>query len=362
MKIRFISSSLLAVVFLASQAAADTITLKDGKVLEGKILNDKGDSYEIEYNVNKSGSIKDKKRVLKTDVANVSRVRPEDKDFEAIAKLVPTPDLLTVADYQQRIQAVNGFLAKYPKVSKAKEADAILKTLTKEMAEVEAGGRKLNNLMVPAAQYRADAYDMDAKVLEAKILTAVKDGKQLAALRAFAELDRDFQGSASYRAVVPAVLKTLQAFRTQVNASLASYDSRMEKREADLAAMGAEDRANTTRALSEEATQLEARYQAEKAAQQAWVTPHRDHKQSLEDCASLAESEIQRLVAPAESSTTGDPGKAYRTAWKIFQGEADAEAAEKALADAEATGLPEKYMRMLEDAAKASGAIKPDAP
>jgi hypothetical protein len=182
----------------------------------------------------------------------------------------------------------------------------------------------------------------------------------MSALRIFAEMDKDFQGSDSYRAVIPSVVRALQAFRGQINASLSTFDARMEKRAADLEAMPAGERAKVERALAEQDAQLEARYQAEKAAQQAWVTPHRDHRQSLEDCSSFAESEIQRLTSPGEAPATGDPGKAYRAAWKTLRSEADAEAAEKALSDAEASGLPEKYIQMLKDAAKASGALKSD--
>lgn len=359
MKIRSIPSSFLAVVFFAAQASADTFTLKDGTVLEGKVLRTEGDVLVIEYQVTKS--IKDVRRVPKAQIAKIAEIKLDDKAFEAIAKMVPTPDLLTAEDYQQRIQAVKGFLAKYPKGAKAKEAEAMLKKLSDEAAVVEAGGRKFDGSMVAAADYRANAYDLDARVLETKVQQAVKASQWLPALRAFAELDKQFQGAAAYRASLPSVLKALQAFRTQVNSSLSTFDARMDKQAADLGTMSAEDRNNTKQALAEQAAQLEARYQSEKAAQQGWVTPHPSHKQSLEDCASLAESEIQRLTTPPDS-TTADPGKAYRTAWKLFRGEPDAEAVEKALADAQAAGLPDKYLQMLQEAAKAAGGSKPDAP
>lgn len=360
MKIRFISSSLLAFAFFAAQASADTFTLKDGTVLEGKVLSKEGDVLVIEYQVTKS--IKDVRRVPRAQIAKISEVKLDDKAFEVIAKLVPTPDLLTAEDYQQRIQAVKGFLTKFPQGTKTKEAEAILKKLTAEATQVEAGGRKFDGSMMAASDYRANAYDLDAKVLEMRIRDAVKAAQWLPALRAFAELDKDFQGSVSFRASVPAVLKALQAFRTQVASSLTTFDARMEKQAADLEAMASGDRTSTKAALDEQAAQLETRYQAEKAAQQVWVTPHPSHKQSLEDCSSLAESEIQRLTQPVESSTTGDPGKAYRTAWKVLRGEPDAEAAEKAISDAQAAGLPEKYIKMLQDAATASGAVQPAAP
>jgi aspartyl/asparaginyl-tRNA synthetase len=158
MKIRFIPCSLLAFVFVAAQAGADTITLKDGKVLEGKILKTEGDNYVIEYQVTKS--IKDVKKVPKADVAKIVEIKLDDKAFEAIAKLVPTPDLLTADEYAERMQAVKAFLTKFPTGTKKKEAEAILKTLTDEAAKVAAGGRKFDGMMVSGTDYRANAYDM----------------------------------------------------------------------------------------------------------------------------------------------------------------------------------------------------------
>lgn len=352
MKLRFLSLPLLVVLGLAAQSAADTFTLKDGTVLEGRLLRTEGDVYVIEYQVTKS--IRDIKRVPRAQVAKHVQVAEDAKAFEAIGKLVPTPDLLTAEDYQQRIDAVKAFLAKYPKGTKVKEAGDVMKKLQAEYDVVKAGGRKYEGLMISGADYRADAYDMDARMHEAKIREAVKNSQWLPALRAFAELDKDFQGSASYRAVTPLVLRAMRALKGQVDASLASYDERMEKREADIEAMTGEDKANTRRAIDEQTAQLEQRYQAEKSAGQVWVTPHPSHRQSLEDCASQSESEIQRLSSPPEAGT-GDPGKAYRAAWKVLRGEPDEEAAEKAMTDAQEAGVPEKYLGMLKEAAKASG-------
>lgn len=365
MKNHFISASLLSALLLASHASGDTFTLKNGTVMEGKVLKkvkdkDGAEVWSIEYQV--MPGIKDVKLVPKAQIAKVAEIKLDDKAFEAIAKLVPTPDLLTADDYQQRLDLVKAFLKKYPDAKKTKDAEAILKTLTDEAAKVAAGGRKFDGLMVSQSDYLPDAYDMDARVVDAKFRAAAKNAQWLTALRAFAELDKDFQGSSIYRAAVPTALKAMQTLKAQVAASLATFDARMAKQTAELEAMPGGDRANVKRALDEVAAQLEARYQAEKAAQQAWVTPHADHKQSMEDCVSFADSEIQRLATPPDAATA-DPGKAYRAAWKILKGgKVETEAVDKAMTDAQAAGLSEKYLTLLKDAAKASGAIPTEAP
>ena len=329
-------------------------TLKDKTVLKGEVIRIEGDVYVIEYQY--SASIKEQKRVPKADIVKIVTDKPDAKAFEAIAKLTPTPDFLTAAEYQQRLAAVKAFLAKFPDGSKANEAKAILKTLSEESAEVAAGGRKVGGLMIKAAEYRANALDLDAQVLEAKIRSAATSGQLLTALRAFAELDKEYQTTVCYREVLPVVVKVLQSFRGQIDATVKTYEARMEKRTADLEATPPAEREGTKRAFEIETARLEKLYQAEKAAGQAWVTPNADHKQSLDDDLNLADSELQRLNTSPPAATDG--GKVFRRTWKVIHSDAEAEEMEKSMAAAEAAALPERYLKLLQEAAKASG-MKP---
>jgi hypothetical protein len=367
MKFPFIASLLvfLSTFPFAGQASAAPLTLKDGTVLKGdfvlkdgtvlkgEVIRMQGDAYVIEYQW--KPNIKDIKIVPKQDVVKIVSEKLDEKAFLEIAKLTPTPDLLTVDDYKQRLLAVKTFLTRFPKSAKLKEVNAISQTLTEECAEVAAGGRKIQGSMIKGADYRANAFDLDARVLEAKIRSAAKNSQWLMALRAFADLDKEYQSAACYREVLPVVLKVLQEIRAQVAASLASYDARMEKQTSDLEKMSQTEREDTRRALDEQAAKLEKSYQLEKKSQQVWVTPHANHKQSLEDNNSLAESELQRLSTAVEPATV-DGGKIFRDAWKVVHSDADAEAMDKALADAEAAALPARYLKLLQDAAAASGA------
>jgi hypothetical protein len=359
MKINSLTSSLLLVFGFVVPGVADTFTLKDGKTLEGKILRTEGDVYVIEYQYNRS--IKDIKKVPKSDVVKITSAKLDDKPFEAIAKLTPTPDMLTADDYKQRLLAVKAFITQFPKSPKLAEAEAIHKKLTEECAVITAGGKKLQGMMISGADYRANAMTLDARVLETKIRDAADKAQWLVVLRTFVDLDKDFQSVASYREVLPVVIKSLQAFRAQVAASLDGFDARAEKQLADIESLPPRDKQNSERALTEQAAELEARYKKEKTALQVWVTPHPAHKQSLEDNSSLAESELQRLTqALAAPAPAADGGKVYRDTWKILHSEATPEEIEKALAAAEAASLPERYLKVLQAEAKAAP-VKPAA-
>jgi hypothetical protein len=346
----------------AGKVIEGTFTLKDGKIIEGKVVREQGDAYVIEYQVNKDKKgITDIKIVPKKDVLKITTVKPDEQAFEVLAKLLPTPDLLTAEDYKQRSLAVQAFITKFPQSAKLKDAQAILKTLAEESAAVAAGGRKLQGLMILAADYRANAFDLDARVLEAKIRDAAAKSQGLALLRTFVDFDKDYQSAACYREVLPLVIKSLQAFRTQVAADLTSFDARMEKQAAEIEKMPPRDAENSKRELAARALALEAHYAKEKAAGQVWVTHDPTHKQSLEDNSTLAESELQRLSGTLrQPAPTPDGGKVFRNTWKTIHSDADAEAVEKALAEAETASLPERYLKRLQAEAKAAGAKPAD--
>ncbi|KAB2642545.1 MAG: hypothetical protein DVB26_02270 [Verrucomicrobia bacterium] len=337
-----------AVVLKDGTVLKGEFTLKDKTVLKGEVIRIQGESYVIEYQV--TPSIKDLKTVAKADIVKIVTAKPDAKAFEPIAKLSPTPDFLTAEEYQQRLSAVQAFLVKFPKGSMVKEATAILETLSEERAEVSAGGRKVGGLMIKADEYRANAFDLDARVLQMKIRNAAKTGQWLTALRAFAEFDKDYQAAACYREVLPVVVGVLRTLRSQIDASLKTFDARMDKRTAELEAMAPADREASKRAIDGESAKLEKLYQLEKAASQAWVTPNVDHKQALEDDLALADSELQRLTGAAPAA--GDAGKVFRHTWKVIHSDADAEEMEKSVANAEAAALPERYLKLLQEIAK----------
>ena len=368
MKLPSVISSLVLVLGFASSGLAPAaairlkdgtvmrgeFTLKDGKVLKGEVVRMLGDAYVIESPNPKSAGIKDTNIVPKADVVKMVLEKPDEKPFlDEIAKLVPTPDFLTVEEYKQRIQAVKAFLAKYPNGSRAKDAAEILKTLSDECADVEAGGRKVGGLMIKPAEYKANAFDLDARVLETKILNAASNGQALTALRAFADLDKDYQTAACYREVLPVVRNVLKSVRDAIKLRVDDYDARMEKREADLAAASPEEREKNKRAIDQTTAKWEKTYQQEKSSGQTWFSWNQDYKQAMDDDLSLAESELQRLSTTPPPAADG--GKIYRNTWKFIHTDVDAETMEKALANAEAAALPERYLKMLRDAAAATG-------
>jgi hypothetical protein len=338
----------LCLLAVALPCAADTFLLKDGTTLNGAVVSEVGDSYVLEVQITKS--IKDERKIAKSDVVKITRELPGEAAFEPISKMVPTPDLLTADDYKAKIAIVEKFVKEHRDSSKLSNAKAILATLKSESDAVAAGGIKFNSKILTTSEYQANAYDLDARVQEAKIRGLVNSNQFLQALRGFAEFNRDYRNTFSYGALVSLMRQVIQSQLAEAKQSLLTLDARTKEQTLGIQRMPLADRKITEGAIREENALIEARYKAEKDAKQNWVTTSPFHKASLEDTVKFCEQELTRLGA-AQTALGVDGGKAYRDAWTATHG-GNAAAVSAALAAAKTAAVPARYLAPLEAAAK----------
>lgn len=346
------TNSALAVLCLLSitlPCSAETFTLKDATTLEAKVLSETGDAYLLEVQVTKN--IKDEKRVLKADVVKRTADQPDLKAFEVIAKLAPTSDLMAADDYLVQIAAVEKFLKEYRASNKTKEARVILETLKTESAQVSAGGIKFGGKMISPAEFKANVYDLDARLAEAKIRRLVDDGQFLVALRMFVEFDRDYRTTLSYGALAPLMRQVVQNQVVEAKEALRTFEARVKAREVGLQQMTSEDRKITDNAIKEEAAQMDARFKAEKEAKQNWVTTSPFNKASLEATVLFGETELVRLAA-VKTVLGVDGGKAYRDLYTAVRSGGNAAAVAAAITAAKSALVPPRYLAPLEADAK----------
>jgi len=341
--------STLCLLSLSLPCLADTFTLKDGTSFEGTISSETTDSYTVEVQITKS--IKDERKVAKTDVAKIDREQPDLKAFEAIGKLVPTPDLLTVEEYVAKITAVEKFIKDYRSSNKLKDAKAILETLKAESAQVSAGGTKLNGKVISPAEYKVNAYDLDARVEESKIRDLVSAEQPLQALRAFSDFDRDYRNTLAYGSLIPLMKQVMQSQVGEAKQALQTLDARLKERQVGLERMASKDRKITEDAIKEETAELDARFKAEKDAKLSWVTTSPFHKASLDDFAKFGDSELIRLAA-VKTILGVDAGKCFRDLYTLVHSGGTSAAFTSALAAAKAAAVAPRYLAPLEAAGK----------
>jgi hypothetical protein len=342
--------ALLSLLAITLPTHADTFQLKDGTTVEGTVISDTGDTYVLDVQVTKT--IRDERRIPKADVVKVTREEPDAKAFQAISKLVPAPDLLTADEYAVNIAAIEKFIKANPTSSNLRNARKMLETLKAEASQVAAGGMKINGKIVSAAEYQANAYDLDARVQESKIRDLVNDNQFLPAVRMFVDFDRDYRNTLAYGSLITLMKQVIQHQVDQAKESLLTLDARNKERAVGLQRMALEDRKKTEDAIKAENAEIEALYKAEKDAKQNWPTTSPFHKVSLEDTVKFGQTELVRLGA-VKTILGLDSGKAYREVYTALQSGANAATVTTALASAKAAGVPPRYLAPLEAKAKA---------
>ncbi|MBK1881733.1 hypothetical protein JIN85_04865 [Luteolibacter pohnpeiensis] len=349
MKIQLIPT-LFTIAALTISAHADVFVMKNGTKVEGTLLREEGDTYVVEVYVTKT--IKDQKRIAKADVASVQKDRPDEKAFEEVKSLVPTPDLLPPEEYKQRISLLEIFIKQYPDTSLAAKAKGMISTLKSELDTITAGGMKVDGKLLTPAEYRANAYEIDARVLEAKIRSAAERNDYPGALEPFVTLQNDFDASATYKEVAPYVRKVMETYRTKVSQLAASVDARAAQQKKGLASMNSADRANSERAIADEMTRSQKLFQREKAMKKTWVTPSINNKSVLQDIVRTADKELATIDRKSKALKI-DAGDAYRKAWDLIQKtDSDPKEVKAAVSTVRGARIPDRYIKYLEEAAK----------
>lgn len=317
MHIRISSIIALGCLAFLHSAKADTISLKSGETVEGKIIREDETHYVVEVVV--SGTIKDEKKIARADVKNIDKKGADEKAFDELGIVVPTPDLLDKEAYDEWIAKLEGFVKAYPDSPRAKAAKGMLDTLGTERALVAEGGIKFGNEMVAAGEYDRNAYEFDVKIAEKKIRDAVARRDFIRALRLFSGYCEKFGDAEGCEAMNPLMLQVLGAYKATLEENLAALDMRMEKRKSGLASMAVEDRSKTERALKDQMEKIEMRYQKEKSSGQKWITSDAFHKASMDDAMRSVDAEVSRLRALQPSQPLEVPlADVYRIAWNVI--------------------------------------------
>lgn len=336
--------ALLLTGLLAAPLAADTIVLKSGVKYEGKVISEDAESYTVRINV--TASIKDERRIAKSDVKEIIKETGAEKDFKALGPLAPAPDHLPAEDYEQRIKSAKAFLAKHPKSSHSKEVAAALATLESEYAVIAKGGVKLDGQLITAADLKANAYDVDARVIAAEFKQLASKGLHQPALRQWETLKNNYPHSAAFVASLPLATRVMQTYLKELGRNLETLDARLKKRDQVIASLDDNDQSRAKQTLANKKARYEALIQKEeKELKTRWLTIDPFHKRALEFNQRSTKSELQTL-SRLDTSKIKLAGPAYRGAW-IALAHGEPGKADKLLTQLKSFKLPEKYLAPL---------------
>jgi len=203
-------------------AYADTIQLKNGKTVEGNIINDGPDGVVVEYNV--TASIKDQKTIPREEIASMVTLSPDDKAFQALGSLTSPTTVLDTGYYDVIIdKKIPEFIAAYPYSKHVSPLRAASRSLDAERARIRQGDRKIDGVWITAAEIQADPAQSDARIKFAAMKVRTEAGDPVGALQGYELLEKNYPTAKVMPDAVDLALKNLAQLQQNVAVAEANF-------------------------------------------------------------------------------------------------------------------------------------------
>jgi hypothetical protein len=238
---------------LVSSVFADTITLKNGDHLEGKITSET--EKDVTMQVQISAGITDERVVPKTDIEKVEKVSPEVLAYRAIAGVKLGPDSLAPEQYEPWIQALQAFVTQYPDSTRAADVKTTLKAIQDEKKRTEGDQVKLDGQWLTRAEVEKNKIEIGARRAFAYMKSQSAAGDYVGAMNTFTAIEKTYPGAAVMPEAIDLAQKVVNQLKPMVTRAMANQKAFMADRQKGIAAAGPADRAQMTAAVKQEVTQ-----------------------------------------------------------------------------------------------------------
>jgi hypothetical protein len=322
-------------------ALADTVILKDGTKLEGKITRETADLVTI-----KGEGISNVKDVLKSNIIRIERSGPDDTHFEGIQNLIPTPDRLSIEEYQERVGKCTAFLNIHTTSKHVATVKLMKIKLEDELKKAARGDLKFKGRWIRSSDRIKDAYEIDAEIELSDMKADLEQNRYTLGLRHFEKIQSDFAASGHYADALDLNLKALAAYKPGVQAQLASVDRKLKERADNVLRVQPGRRAEEQKAIDRKDAAYKKLIVSEKARRTKWLTLNEYHRDPLRQVLSSIEASLRTLGTPPAAETKL-AAPLYREAWSAAQ-DGEIEEGKKLLAELRTLKVPKRYLDPLE--------------
>ena len=284
-----LSRSLLSLALAASITGtlrADIVTLKDGKKLEGTILEQKPEGVLMKYKV--TAKIMDEKFIPMADIApgGILKEKPEEVEIKELRKLLPTADLMTAEKYEQLIQdRLRPFTNRYPGTPQADEIKKVIDDLQAEKEKVVAGGLKLEGRWLTPQEARAEKYNVDAYLVRQAMNDKAAAGDLSGALRDFdllADKKKFHLASIYYPKALEEAVAILTTYDAKLSQMIKDQPVLQKQRDESMKRLVEPDLSRAKAAIEKEVSDANTRRDLERKDSK-WVTPYKYDLALLQD-------------------------------------------------------------------------------
>ncbi|HEY3900537.1 MAG TPA: PTPDL family protein [Chthoniobacter sp.] len=289
----FLSLFLLLPLFVVSSAFGDTVTLKTGEHLEGKISAETDKDVTMQVQV--SAGITDERVIPKSQIEKLDKVTPEVEAYRQIAAIQLGKDSMAVAQYDPYIRALTAFVEEYPKSTRTIDVQKVLDSFEQEKKRVEAGEIKMSGQWLSKAQVAKEKVQIGGELAFSYMKGQSAQGDMVGALNTFAAIEKNFPGAVVMPDAIDLAQKDLLQLEGEVKRAIPDQKAIVDQHKKDLAAAGPTDRAVMSGAIKRQEVAEDASIQA--SGNSAWPPFYKDSEKSLSALVTKMNTEGPRLAA-----------------------------------------------------------------
>lgn len=328
----YLGAAAFSLAIFTAVAMADTITLKSGEKLEGKVISENGAQVTIEYHV--SASITDSRTVAKADIEKIDKELPDEQPYQAIKNLKLGPNSLPAESYETLTKRLGAFLTQFPQSTHASEIKKNLEAIQAEQKRVGNGELKFNERWLTKEEAQKERVQLTGQALLGAMRDQARRGDLVGALNTFEQLEKTASGARSYPDAVDQAKQIAASLKSSADQALATWKYQKAEREKGLQIAAPAERAEIAAANQRREQQEEAQLAAATQSGLVWSPFLADNEKNLTGLATKAVEEQRKLAALPVQKMRESLAKADAGRRQMDQG--DYEGAEASLKEATA--------------------------
>ncbi|MGH8047544.1 MAG: PTPDL family protein [Chthoniobacterales bacterium] len=293
-------------------AAADTIKMKSGEVIEGRIINadDKSVTIEVQY----SPTITDQRTLSRADIAQFA---VEAGDEAAFAKIrdVKSPDTALGTKTCQKLidEKLLPFLHDFPNSPRTADVQLKLRDLRNDIARLKAGSVKVAGVWYDKDDFTAEKYQIEAAAVLDAMRRNYETNNYPGAMNSFDLLQRAYPDSLAYVESLRLAPDLLDKLQQQINLDIVSLPQTKALRLAAIDRTPIEQRQPIQRAMAAEDAQVAAAAALAQQKQQKFYAIYAFDEKGLQAMQASA-LQIEKQLAAADSKALASGARLVRRA------------------------------------------------
>jgi hypothetical protein len=280
-------------LFVISGALGDTVTLKTGEHLEGKVTAETDKDVTMQVQV--SAGITDERVIPKAQIEKLDKTSPEVEAYRQIVAIQLGKDSMAVSQYDPYIRALKAFVEQFPNSVRTIDVQTVLNSFEAEKKRVEAGEIKMNGQWLSKQQVAKEKVQIGGELAFTYMKGQSTQGDYIGALNTFAAIEKNFPGAVIMPEAIDLAQKDLLQLEAEVNRAIPDQKAMAAQHKTDLAAAGATDRAVMAGAIKRQQDAEDASVGTSNGGA-VWPPFYKDNEKSLAAIVTKMKSEGPRLA------------------------------------------------------------------